>query len=76
MQEGILNEPTREAAEKLMAVFGEQISLQFDHLIFVAVTEDGEFRTANISKDGGLTRDAVKLIAKHLDQWANDFEDL
>ena len=75
MQEGILNEPVREAAEMLMRVFGQQMGAQFSHLIFVAVTSDGVFRTANCSNEGALTRDAVKLIAKHLDAWADSFGD-
>lgn len=73
MQEGILNEPVREAAARLLSVFGEQMRLGFSHLIFVAVTEEGEFRTANFSEAGPLTKEAMKLIAKHLDGWAEDF---
>ena len=73
MREGILNEPTRESAEKLMEAFGNQMGLQFTNMIFITIAEDGTFRTANYSNDGPLTKDAVKLIAKHLDQWAEAF---
>lgn len=75
MQEGILNEPVREAAERLIETFGDQMRLKFTHMIFVTVTEEGVFRTANFSEHGPLTREAVKGIAKHLDGWAESFED-
>jgi hypothetical protein len=74
MREGILNEPTREAAERLLDIFGQQMGLGFTHLLFVAVAEDGTFRTANVSREGGLTRDAVRLIARHIGEWADTFE--
>ena len=73
MQEGILNEPVREAAQRLMEVFGDQMGLSFTHLIFVMAAEDGTFRTANFSEHGPLTKQAVKTIAKHLDGWAESF---
>ena len=73
MKEGILNEPVREAAERLMAVFGEQMGIRFTNLIFITAAEDGTFRTANYSKEAPLTKDAVKLIAKHLGEWAESF---
>ena len=75
MREGILNEPTREAAERLLHSFGEQMNIPFEYLLFVAIAEDGTFRTANFSEQGPLTRDAIKMIAKHLDGWAESFED-
>ncbi len=75
MQEGILNEPVREAAQHLIEVFGAQMGLEFTHMIFVTVAEDGTFRTANFSDHGPLAKEAVKLIAKHLDGWADSFED-
>ena len=75
MQEGILNEPVREAAQRLIEVFGDQMGLKFTHLIFVMVADDGTFRSANFSENGPLTRDAVKMIAKHLDGWADSFGD-
>ncbi len=73
MREGILNEPVRESAEKLMRTFGEQMAIPFEYLVFVAIAEDGTFRTANYSPSGALTKEAVKLIAKHLDSWADSF---
>jgi hypothetical protein len=75
MREGILNEPTREAAERLLHTFGEQMAIPFEYLLFVAIAEDGTFRTANYSGEGALTKEAIKLIAKHLDEWAETFED-
>jgi len=75
MKEGILNEPTREAAERLLHTFGEQMGLPFEYLLFVTITEDGTFRTANYSGEGALTKEAIKLVAKHLSDWAESFED-
>ena len=43
--------------------------------MFVVISEDGQFRTANYSKQAPLTKEAVKLIAKHIDQWAESFEE-
>ena len=73
MREGILNEPVRECAERLMEAFGDQMGLRFGNLIFIAVTEDGLFRTANCSNDAPLTKEAVRLVAKHLEEWAETF---
>lgn len=75
MREGILNEPVRESADRLLETFGDQMGLRFTHLMFITIAEDGTFRTANYSKEGGLTKEAVKLIAKHLSDWAESFED-
>lgn len=75
MREGILNEPVREASERLMHTFGEQMGIPFEYLLFVAIAEDGTFRTANYAPAGSLTKEAVKLIAKHLDTWADSFEE-
>jgi len=75
MQGGILNEPVREQAEKLMKMFGEQLGFHFTNLVFVAVTEEGVFRTANCSKEFPLNAEAVRLVAKHLTDWANTLEE-
>lgn len=75
MQGGILNEPVRENAEKLMTSFGEQLGLKFKHLIFIAIDEEGVFRSGNYAKELTLNADAVRLIAKHLDSWADSFEE-
>jgi len=74
MQEGILNEPVRESAEKLLVNFSDQMRIPFTHLLFITVAEDGIFRTANYSKSGPLAPEAVKLIAKHLSDWADHQE--
>lgn len=73
MQEGILNEPVRESAESLMQNFGDQMGMPFAHLMFIAVSEEGDFRTANYSKSGfpGLTVEAIRMVAKHLNDWAD-----
>ena len=73
MQEGILNEPTRENAQRLMESFSHQMGLHFTNLLFVTVASDGTFRTANYSSEGSLTKEAVKLIAKHMEEWADSF---
>jgi hypothetical protein len=75
MREGILNEPVRESAERLLKTFGDQMNLGFTHMIFVAVSPEGEFRTANYSTQGPLHKEAVKQIAAYLDRWADQFED-
>jgi len=74
MDGGILNEPVRECAEKLMDTFGEQLRIGFTHLLFIAIAEDGTFRSANFSKAYPLNADAVRLIAKHLGEWADNME--
>jgi len=73
MQEGILNEPVRENAERLLETFSDQMGIRFEQLLFVVVSEDGTFRTANYSKGPGLTVEAIKLIAKHLQDWAGKY---
>ena len=74
MDGGILNEPVRECAEKLMDTFGEQLGIGFTHLLFIAIADDGTFRSANFSEGSSLGADAVRLIAKHLDEWADSME--
>lgn len=76
MQEGILNEPTREAAERLAQEFGAQMGLKFTNLMFVAVADDGTFRTANYAKGEPLPAEAVRMIADHLKEWADRYEQL
>jgi hypothetical protein len=73
MQEGILNEPVREAADQLLTTFSDQMRLPFTNLMFITVAEDGTFRTANYAKAEALTADAVRGIAKHLNDWADTF---
>jgi len=75
VQEGILNEPVRESADALIKNFGDQMGIPFTNLMFIAVGADGTFRTANYAKDTVLTKEAVKMIAKHLELWANQFDD-
>lgn len=76
MQEGVLNEPTREAAEKLTQEFGAQMGLTFTNLMFIAVADDGSFRTANYAKGEPLPAEAVRMIADHLKEWADHYEQL
>ncbi len=73
MQEGILNEPVRESADKLLENFSAQMGIPFDTLMFIAAAEDGTFRTANINKGNPLTVSAIKVIAKHLNDWADGY---
>jgi len=76
MQEGILNEPVRENAQRLLETFSDQMGTPFEQLIFIAVAEDGVFRTANYSKGAqALSVEAIKLIAKHLSDWAEHYGD-
>jgi len=73
MEGGILNEPVRESAEKLLENFGAQMGIPFDSLMFIAVAEDGTFRTGNFSQENKLTVEAIKMIAKHLNDWADSY---
>ncbi len=75
MEGGILNEPVREAAERLLDSFGEQLGLGFEHLLFIAVADDGTFRSANYARGVGLNAEAIRLIARHLSEWADTVEE-
>ncbi len=75
MREGILNEPVRENAEKLLKTFGDQMGTPFSNLIFIAVAPDGTFRSANVGGEFALTKEAFKMIAKHLENWADTLEE-
>lgn len=71
MQEGILNERVRDCGTALLEAFGDQMRLPFKALLFVAVDEEGNFRTGNMTESVPLTAEAVKMIAKHLSDWAD-----
>ena len=75
MREGILNEPVRESAEKLLSTFSDQMGTPFSNLIFIAVAPDGTFRSANFGGEFALTKEAFKLVAKHLENWAETLEE-
>ena len=75
MEGGILNEPVREAAQRLLDSFGEQMGLSFEHLLFIAVAGDGTFRSAHYTMGLGLNAESIRLIARHLNEWADTVEE-